>query len=337
MKVRSGPEYEEAIELCVKANQPLLARGGHGVGKSEGFARAARRLNWSLTTFTLSLLSDPAELAGLPFIENGTMHHAPPAALPTAADAPGILLLEELGRESRLVRQPALMLLSARCLNAYKLPPGIVPCATMNHGADFEVADLDPALLSRFVVLDIDAPSVADWIVWAQHEGIHEAIVSYAEATPNLFSGEKSNPRGWAYASNIVKEHEASGAREKAALLHALGGLVGDRHAHAFVNVYAASDRPLQPGEVFDAYQDRGRDRVAHWMHEGRLDLIRSTMVRVLRFVASASARAALSAERIANLNSFLADLPADLAEYATDFIEERATWLTPALAEPGA
>src|SRR6266446_3130249 len=103
------------------------------------------------------------------------------------------------------MRAPCLQLLTARCLNDYKLPDGWWVAAAINPAEDgYEAAELDPALTSRFVQINVVADP-PEWLLWARQTEIHPKVISYVEADPTVFDTPVSNPRSWAYVSDLLK------------------------------------------------------------------------------------------------------------------------------------
>ena len=60
----------------------------------------------------------------------------------------------------------------SRQINGWKLHPGTVVFGAVNggvHAAQYQVADMDPAELDRWVTFDVE-PSVEDWLDWGKSE-----------------------------------------------------------------------------------------------------------------------------------------------------------------------
>ena len=53
--------------------------------------------------------------------------------------------------------------------NPYRLHPETRVFAAVNHGAEYDVNDMDPALLRRFWTVDLE-PTVDNWLEWARDE-----------------------------------------------------------------------------------------------------------------------------------------------------------------------
>src|SRR5262249_17559966 len=123
-KVSVGAALTPLVKLCYTANRPLLLIGPHGVGKSEVLQAAAHELKIDFITRDLSLM-EPPDLIGLPTMKGGVTRYCRPSFLPTSGQ--GLIVFEELNRCATYMRAPCLQLLTARCLNDYRLPEGWLP------------------------------------------------------------------------------------------------------------------------------------------------------------------------------------------------------------------
>jgi MoxR-like ATPase len=147
---------------------------------------------------------EPPDLVGMPSLADGTTRFVPPGFLPTRGK--GLLVFEELNRCEKYMRAPCLQLLTARTLNDYILPAGWLPLAAINPpNSEYDVHELDPALLSRFVQLHVVADR-EEWLVWAREAGLHKDVLGYVESDAKVF--EDTNPRAWHYVSNAMQTAE---------------------------------------------------------------------------------------------------------------------------------
>ena len=87
-----------------------------------------------------------------------------------ACTQPVVLFLDEVDRATTEVRQGFFQLGDSRQINGWKLHPGTVVFGAVNggkHTAQYQVADMDPAELDRWVNFDVE-PSIEDWLTWAK-------------------------------------------------------------------------------------------------------------------------------------------------------------------------
>jgi len=80
-----------------------------------------------------------------------------------------MLFLDEVDRATQEVRQGLFELTDSRKINGWRLHPETLIVAAVNggeHGAQYQVGEMDPAELDRWTVFDVE-PSDEDWLKWA--------------------------------------------------------------------------------------------------------------------------------------------------------------------------
>jgi len=318
------------IKRIYAAGLPFLIEGPHGVGKSESVHEAARQLGIPVIDRDLSIL-ESSDIAGYPFREDGVTKFAPPDFLPKPPQPRGLLLLEELNRSSEATRHAALQILTARRIHDYVLAPGWIPCSTVNprEPGKYFTAQLDAALLSRFVRITVTADS-QHWLAWARGAGgVHPIITDYIALLDEPFEDAEgwSTPRSWTYVSKLlhtVPDLRAMDEATSAALASSVAGLVGNAHASALMRVLLGTERPLEPATIFGD-PSGWLATVRRWRDEGRLDVLSTTLKLLLRYVRP-QARASKVQENpasLASMRAFFAELPPDMTAVVRAFIEE--------------
>jgi MoxR-like ATPase len=313
MKVKSGQAVIDAIKLAYAAGKPVLLEGRHGVGKSQLIEQAADELGISCITRDLSLM-EPPDLIGLPVQDNGKTRYSPPSFLPDSGK--GLLVFEELNRSEKYMMAPCLQLLTARTLNDYNLPKGWLTVAAINPASDgYDTSQLDPALLSRFIRIEI-VPCVKSWLSWGSDAGIHPSVLKFVSQTPDIFAAAESNPRSWAYVSDVLKAYQAIGLTDENLLVVTLAGVIGDSLATAFVQASLREEESI-PAEVILKEYEKARTVVRQWVKVKRMDLLNSTVhgVRVALQNVDTAANVASGATLSRNLGLFIDDLPAELGK----------------------
>ncbi len=175
----------------------VLIRGRHGIGKSWVAYQTAAGLTWDGTeTRPIKQGETPlpvveirasqmteGDLLGLPSPHQVNVNGenaaslTPFAWLIKACTEPVVLFLDEVDRATTEVRQGFFQLGDSRQINGWKLHPGTVVFGAVNggvHAAQYQVADMDPAELDRWVTFDVE-PSVEDWLNWGKGE-VHPII-----------------------------------------------------------------------------------------------------------------------------------------------------------------
>lgn len=322
MPVSAGPDLLRLLALAYRADQPVLLHGRHGVGKSELLAQTARDLGIRVIVRDLALM-EPPDLIGIPEVRDGRTHYAPPEYLPH--DGAGLLVFEELNRCPRYMQTPTLQLLTARQLNDYRLPKGWLPVGAVNDARDgYFVDDLDPALQSRFLQVEV-VPDPEAWCAWASAHGVHKTVVEFVAGSPEVFHNPDSNPRAWTYASRLLQVWEATDARHDDDLAAGLAGLLDETWAHAFLATYMGNSKPLDATQIVAGYPSWRAGALA-WKWTGRLDLLNASWRALRRRLQARKAfdEVLLDQNARTNVETFLADLPADLRREAGEWFDER-------------
>lgn len=318
MKLTIGRSVIDLVRVAYRADRPVMLRGSHGVGKSELLKQAAAELGVDCIVIDLSLY-EPMDLVGLPRVVDGRTEFAPPTHLPR--DGAGLLVIEELNRAPAYVRRPCLQLLTERALNEYRLPRGWLPVACVNpgpddgdgDGEDYDVDPLDPALESRFIVVDV-VPSLKEWVAWAKAHAIHAAVVTFVQSSGvAALAGSEAQPRAWAYVSDVLKAHEAAPLDTDSVLHAMIEGLVGSTWAVSFLRTYRGTEVPLTADEILTGEATVAK-RVARWKKGKRMDLLDASVEGLLRHVRTNVVAHEISSnvETRSALTAFLDVLPAD-------------------------
>ena len=155
----------QKILSVMPSEQNLMLVGKHGIGKSEILTRFFERQGLQVVTLFLGQMSDPGDLIGLPRMDEqtGRTIFMPPYWFPVD-DKPVVLFLDELNRARPEVLQTIMDLALNRKLAGRNLPEGSRLISAVNDGEEYQLTDLDPALVSRFNIYTFQ-PSVAEWLM----------------------------------------------------------------------------------------------------------------------------------------------------------------------------
>ena len=150
----------------------LMLRGETGVGKSAVLSMLGRfkGLNEQIDR-RLSQMGE-GDVIGLPDrgLDGETTRFLPPDWYMRACKAPVLLFLDEINRATPEVMQAAFQIVLDRELNGHRLHPNTVVVTAVNVGHKYSVNEIDPALLDRFWVIDLE-PTVDEWISWGADKG----------------------------------------------------------------------------------------------------------------------------------------------------------------------
>lgn len=309
------------LEILYRANLPFYLQGPHGIGKSEIVKSFAKRIGVGFVCVDLTLL-EPVDLVGLPREVSGRTVYSPPAWLPK--EGVGLIFFDELNRAHRSVRAPTLQLLTTRKLHGYILPPDWRICAAGNppdsddqDGGQpaYQVDELDPALLSRFAVLNVAADRKA-WLEWAKKAAVHQRILEFVSLRSDALS--ITDPRRWVQASqvlhaidemNVGKEMKAN---EEAVYL-ALEGILG-ANTREFLSGKAGPQEEAPPELILGDFKEV-HPIFKKWSKQGRVDCFEQTMNELLLFISEHHPSGLKRSQHKRNVGLLLDMLPADLAD----------------------
>ena len=169
-----------------------LLRGPTGVGKSHISKGIADSLNLPFVDVRGSTM-DEAKVGGIPDFETSKERGVSTFCLPSwyvrACKEPVVLMLDELNRSMPQVQQAFFQIVLDRELGndvdgvPMRLHPETRIIAAVNVGSEYDVNDMDPALLRRFWVADLE-PTLADWSDWASNVGIDSILVEFLKQNP---------------------------------------------------------------------------------------------------------------------------------------------------------
>ena len=206
--------------------QNVMLIGRHGIGKSEilrGYYEKDRRMK--VVAFFLGQMSDPGDLIGLMHKDEATGRSVflPPYWWPEN-NQPTVLFLDELNRARPEVLQSVHELALNRTLAGKRLPEGSIVVSAVNVGDEYQLTDLDPALVSRFNLYEF-APTVGDWLAWATANELDPRVTAFIQEHNQYLDGDETSPnedaltakgglvktpdrRAWVKVANFVKPIE---------------------------------------------------------------------------------------------------------------------------------
>ena len=177
--------FNLVAEHVAAVNKPILLRGRHGVGKSCVVYQTAKTLGLPVVERRASQMTE-GDLVGLPIIDGDVTRFNPPDWFKECCDYARALFLDEVDRAIIEVRQGIFELTDSRKLNGFTLHPDTVIFAAVNggeHGAQYQVGEMDPAELDRWTVFDVE-PTIEDWLEWAQ-PNVNEIVWDFINQNRN--------------------------------------------------------------------------------------------------------------------------------------------------------
>ena len=199
------------------SDQNIMLSGRHGIGKSEILTKFYKDKGMKIVALFLGQMSDPGDLIGLPNKDEktGKTEFMPPYWFPVD-DEPIVLFLDELNRARPEVLQTIMDLALNRKLAGRTLPEGSVVISAVNDGEEYQLTDLDPALVSRFNIYQF-SPTPAEWLLWAEKKQLDERVIDFIRDhnewldgnadKVNQYEGLEKSPdrRAWKKVSDLIK------------------------------------------------------------------------------------------------------------------------------------
>jgi len=230
--------------------------GKHGIGKSQILEQFFTERGCKVVTLFLGQMSDPGDLIGIPRKneETGKTEFLPPYWFPTDG-TPVVLFLDELNRARPEVLQTIMDLALNRKLAGKSLPEGSRIISAVNNGDEYQLTELDPALVSRFNIYEF-VPSTDEWLSWATKQGLDKRIINYISMNRAELDGEeKTNSDnclektpdrlGWKRVSDIILGVENLTMVQKSIV----ASIIGQRAANRFFE-FLNTNRILSAEEI---------------------------------------------------------------------------------------
>jgi hypothetical protein len=260
------------------ADIAVLMRGPTGVGKSFLGKAVAEAKGLPFIDVRGSTMSE-GDVGGYPDIEgmkeNGIMTFCMPSWFIRACKEPVVLMLDELNRSLPGVQQSFFQLILDRELgndsdgNPYRLHPETRIIAAVNHGAEYDVNDMDPALLRRFWVCDL-IPTTDDWLTWATDEDLDTVLVDFIRQHPEHLRVDPTevepgtvcpNPASWHRTNNALVHMgmapaEVAGKSRPDGFYAVAMGLVGTEAAIAFSDFVEGYELVLSAEDILNDFSD---------------------------------------------------------------------------------
>jgi hypothetical protein len=267
----------KTLKTCIgllPAHVATLMRGPTGVGKSHVAKDVADALGLPFIDVRGSTM-DEAKVGGIPDFETskerGVSTFCPPSWYKRACDEPVLLMLDELNRSMPQVQQAFFQIVLDRELGndadgvPLRLHPETRIIAAVNVGNEYDVNDMDPALLRRFWVCDLE-PTVADWIDWATEFGLDKVLVEFIQQNPEHWRVDPASvecgsvvptPASWHRLSDTLVGAELApavlaGGNVSDSVYPLTMGFVGTEAAITFTDFLKNYERNITAEDILD-------------------------------------------------------------------------------------
>lgn len=283
MNFKTFIECAKSMPACIS----ILVRGDHGIGKSQSVYQLAKHFDLPMIERRLSQMSE-GDMIGLPKLDDKVTKFMPPDWYMQACTEPVCLFLDEINRATPEVMQAAFQIVLDRTLNGHTLHPGTRIFAAINTNGKYQVNEMDPALLDRFWVTDLE-PSDEDWFAWAtsdveftddkgtkrNQKRIHPVLTDFIKKHPKvLWTGNVENstvapsPRSWDRLDLIYRgagnlmDQDAQADMGVQQMIYSLAvGMVGLEVARSLTDYVKTLDRQVTALDILDNF-DKNKTKI---------------------------------------------------------------------------
>ena len=273
------------------ANISILAKGPTGIGKSHIFHSLGAQIGLPVIDRRLSQMTE-GDIIGLPELVDGVTRFAPVDWFIRACKEPVILFFDELNRATLEVQQCAFQIVLDREMNGHKLHPQTRVYAAINEGSEYQVLDMDPALLRRFWTVALE-PTTEDWLSWAScRDDIPNVVCDFIMTNPNYLrhDGELEpgkvypNPASWhrlcqtLIHANLNPDDYAGNKSMPELLFPLCQGFLGDTASVRFMSYLQEYTRSFSAEDIADRYPEI-KESIEEFLNEDKKnDLIEKIM-----------------------------------------------------------
>ncbi len=327
-------DIKTAVKV-IKALPPhisVLIRGAHGIGKSEVVKQICEEAGIRLLDRRMSQCSE-GDTVGLPkqTIVAGPdgkpydiTQFCPPEFVAIAKHTPSGLFLDELNRASAEVMQACFQYALDRCdFQGDKFHPNTRLFAAINTGGNYQVNEMDPALLDRFFVIDL-APTDQDFFEYAEGK-IDADLLRFLKERPSRLDPAKANPgsvqpsrRSWMRLDSVYQANKIYGmdldkdSAGKGFAYNLAVGLVGLEPSSDLVDFLSKRETRFNAEHILDKYPEV-RDRIQK-LGQDKLNTLIDLLVEHAK-------QNVWTMEQSTNLGDFVSDIPAELRiSFITNF-----------------
>jgi hypothetical protein len=266
-------ELKQLLE-ATPASHNIMLVGNHGIGKSEILTEFFKEKGMPVVALFLGQMADPGDLIGLPCKDEktGKTDFMPPYWFPVDGK-PIVLFLDELNRARPEILQTVMDLALNRKLAGKMLPEGSRIISAVNAGDQYQLTDLDPALVSRFNIVNFK-PTAEEWLLWARKTNLDSRVISFIDenriwldkdpdAKEGADTGLDKTPdrRAWKRVSDII--HGKDELKEIDTKI--ISSIVGPKAASAFIQ-NAATRKLITGREILTGFDKaKVRDKLADY------------------------------------------------------------------------
>lgn len=259
----------ETFLTCAKtlpAHYSLMIRGDHGIGKSECVFQLGDHFKLKVIDKRLSQMGE-GDMIGLPKVEGGVTKFLPPDWYMEACKEPRLLFFDELNRATPEVMQCAFQVVLDRVLNGHKLHPETRVMTAINTSQNYQVNEIDPALLDRFWVVDLQ-PTAEEWMEHAKKTH-HQYVVGCVKSKTSILdpspkadsSSVEPSRRSWTRFNNAAVAANCIEDFDSPLLFNLARGFLGNEAAIYYVGYVKNLEKQISATDILENF-DKNKKKI---------------------------------------------------------------------------
>lgn len=345
------------LKRCSEVGLTPMMWGKHGIGKSMITREVFEKLGYEVIDLRLGQL-EVGDLIGMPAQEYycpkcrtkygfgvksvycpmceqqdqakipiiGRTIWLPPSWFPSQGEK-RCIFFDEFNRGRLDVQQAAFQIVLDRRIHTHKIPDSCAivcacnpPSTDAGTGQEYNVEEIDPALLDRFVNMKFTL-TTDNWLKWARGYGIMQDIIDFI-AVDTKFLGNDAidipieitpTPRSYEFLHKLLSGNTIP----RKNWMEVAETVIGPTASIAFIGSLKTDlDKPIKAAEVFNRFP-KIRDRVLAQVEAGdgevRFDLLKITLDEINQCLEKDKSKK-YNEKQLKNLGDFFIMLPEDLA-----------------------
>jgi alkaline phosphatase D len=226
----------------MEAGEIPLLWGHFGVGKTDLAREIAEETGRRLVILVISQM-EPGDLIGMPSRDGERTLFLRPDWWPT--DGNVILMIDEVNRAHRSIRNAIMQLLIDKRIHNHFLPEGSWIIAAANPpDEEYDQVELitDPAFMSRFFHIEL-TPDPEEWLKWSKQQNVPDCVTRFIGEYPEFLSRDtivsmrlelRPSPRSWYKLGRVFGILQVDEIEKYGYVLAA--GIVGPEAARTFMS-----------------------------------------------------------------------------------------------------
>lgn len=225
------------IKHSFSADLVPMIWGPSGIGKTASVYQYCEENNLKFIHESLGQIN-ALDFRGAPYPdeEKKTLTWLRPEFLPHPDEkAPGIIFIDEVGREDKEMRNVLLQFLDKKRVGRYKLPANwnIICAGNIIDESDYDIEELGRAMRNRLMHIYPEI-KISAWLERAKIDNIHKFVYNFIKIYDNFLlqindSNETSypSPRSWYKVSNLLHNENIEEIIEMMSIVDIIGKKAG--------------------------------------------------------------------------------------------------------------